>query len=92
MPVRCDHLRRADGDDGFPALPHRQVKLANPDVVSYGGLTTCTSYHLIPKQESVVDSVFMADKFTSSPARPGGDDSVIVVTEGHVFSMADEDE
>ena len=60
--------------------------------MSYGGLTTCTSYHLIPKQESVVDSVFMADKFTSSPARPGGDDSVIVVTEGHVFSMADEED
>ncbi len=71
----------------------RQVKIATPDVVSYGGLTTCTSYHLIPKQENVVDSVFMADKFTSSPAgRGGADDTVVVVTEGAVFSMADEDD
>ena len=72
----------------------RQVKIATPDVISYGGLTTCTSYHLIPKQENVVDSVFMADKFTSSPAggRGGADDTVVVVTEGAVFSMADEDD
>ncbi len=32
----------------------RQVKLAKADVVSAGGLTMCMTYHLIPKQESVV--------------------------------------
>ena len=76
----------------WPLLLRRQVKIATPDVISYGGLTTCTSYHLIPKQENVVDSVFMADKFTSSPARGSADDCVVVVTEGAVFSMADEDD
>ena len=72
----------------------RQVKLATPNVVSYGGLTTCTSYHLIPKQESVVDSVFMADKFTASPGtRPGQDESsMVIVTKNNVFSLADDDE
>ncbi|KAK9906793.1 hypothetical protein WJX75_008166 [Coccomyxa subellipsoidea] len=71
----------------------RQVKLATNDVVSYGGLTTCTSYHLIPKQESVVDSVFMADKFTASPsARPGQDESsMVIVTSNNVFSLADDE-
>ena len=47
--------------------PRRQVKLARADVVSAGGLTTCMTYHLIPKQESVVDSVFMADKCARRP-------------------------
>lgn len=72
----------------------RQVKLASADVVSYGGLTTCTSYHLIPKQEDVVDSVFMADKFVVSPgARPGQDESsMVIVTKNNVFSLADEDD
>jgi hypothetical protein len=51
--LRADVQRRAR---------RRQVKLARADVVSAGGLTTCTTYHLIPKQESVVDSVFMADR------------------------------
>lgn len=35
----------------------RTVKMAKPDVVSHGGLTTISNYHLIPKSESVVDSV-----------------------------------
>ena len=48
----------------------RQVKLARADVVSAGGLTTCMTYHLIPKQESVVDSVFMADKCAPRPLWP----------------------
>ena len=62
--------------------------------MSYGGLTTCTSYHLIPKQESVVDSVFMADKFAASPsARPGQDESsMVIVTKNNVFSLADDDD
>ncbi len=76
-----------------PVVLCRQVKLATNDVVSYGGLTTCTSYHLIPKQESVVDSVFMADKFTTSPsAKPGQDEtSMVIVTSNNVFSLAEDD-
>lgn len=66
----------------------RQVKLANPDVVSYGGLTTVTNYHLIPKNESVVDSVFMHDNFASSPNRD--ESAMVVVTNDHVYSLADD--
>jgi hypothetical protein len=68
----------------------RQVKLAKDTSVSYGGLTTCTSCHLIPKSESVVDSVFMHDNYT--PASPTADDnSMVIVTKHQVWSMADED-
>lgn len=34
----------------------RSIKVAEPDVVSYGGLTTVTTYHLQRKDEHVVDS------------------------------------
>ena len=30
--------------------------MADPEVVSYGGLTTVTNYHLVKKDEHVVDS------------------------------------
>ena len=89
----------------------RQVRLAEPDTVSYGGLTTCTAYHLIPKGESVVDSLFVHDRFapggggtpgkTPPPGRrgaggggtPGRDESsMVIVTEKHVFSTAENDE
>jgi hypothetical protein len=62
----------------------RQVKLADPEVHSYGGLTTCSEYHLIPKQESVVDSVFMHDNFTKSPGKQ--EDAMVVVTESSLYS------
>ena len=59
--------------------------------MSAGGLTTVTSYHLIPKQESVVDSVFMADRFqAASPARD--ESAMVIVTQRHVFSAADDEE
>ena len=58
----------------------RQVKLADSSVQSYGGLTTCTDYHLIRKDESVVDSVFMHDKYASPGA--AGDESAMVVFTG----------
>eukprot|EP00884_Botryococcus_braunii_P014703 jgi/Botrbrau1/23233/Bobra.0041s0071.2 len=67
----------------------RQVKLAQPDTVSYGGLTTCTSYHLIPKDESVVDSVFVADKYAS----PGGNDAAMVIATRHqIHTVAEDDD
>jgi hypothetical protein len=47
----------------------RQVKLAESAVQSYGGLTTVTEYHLIPRQEDVVDSTFMHDNYASPGAR-----------------------
>lgn len=46
----------------------RQVKLADSAVQSYGGLTTVTEYHLIPRQEDVVDSTFMHDNYASPGA------------------------
>jgi hypothetical protein len=39
-----------------PPNPRRSVKVAEPEVVSYGGLTTVTKYHLARKDEHVVDS------------------------------------
>lgn len=36
--------------------PRRSVKIAEPEVVSYGGLTTVTKYHMVRKDEHVVDS------------------------------------
>ena len=62
----------------------RQVKLADSSVQSYGGLTTCTDYHLIKKDESIVDSVFMHDKYASPGA--AGDESAMVVFTGTVQS------
>ncbi len=53
----------------------RAVRQAPGDNVGWGGLTACTEYSLIPKGESVVDSVFMADRQgvdTPSPGRARG--------------------
>lgn len=36
-------------------------------MLSYGALTTVTNYHLIPKSEHVVDSVFMHDNYARTP-------------------------
>ena len=51
----------------------RSVKVAEAAVVSYGGLTTVTQYHLVAKSEDVVDSVFMHDQYnrTAAGARRG---------------------
>lgn len=69
----------------------RQVKLTQPgEVMSYGGLTTCTNYHLIPKQEHVVDSVFMHDNYAASPA--AGESAMVVVTDNCVWTVAGEDD
>ena len=68
----------------------RQVKLADSGVQSYGGLTTCTDYHLIPKKESVVDSVFMHDKY-AGPGAAGDEAAMVVFTEHRVWSLADDD-
>eukprot|EP00887_Chlorella_sp_A99_P003933 scaffold11.g3933.t1 len=62
----------------------RAVKLAEPDTVSFGGLTTVTSYHLVPKTEHVVDSVFMHDNYARGHG--GGDASMVVVTKNRVYT------
>jgi len=67
----------------LPLSSCRQVKLADSSVQSYGGLTTCTDYHLIRKDESVVDSVFMHDKYASPGA--AGDESAMVVFTGVIW-------
>ena len=81
-----------------PAWPEirllcRTVKLATPEMVSYGGLTTITNYHLIPKQEDVVESQFMHDKFSSPTGVPTGgsySSPMVVATKRRVFSLADD--
>ncbi len=69
----------------------RQVKLADSGVQSYGGLTTCTDYHLIPKRENVVDSVFIHDKH-AGPGGGGDESAMVVFTEHRVWSLADEED
>ena len=68
----------------------RTVKLCEPTLTSYGGLTTCTEYHLSQKPESVVDSVFMHDNYAPSPH--ADENSMVVVTKHQVYSLADDDE
>jgi hypothetical protein len=68
----------------------RQVKLAESAVQSYGGLTTVTEYHLIPRQEDVVDSTFMHDNY-ASPGQGGAEDAMVVFTKHRVWSLADDD-
>ncbi len=73
-------------------MPHRQVKLAESAVQSYGGLTTVTEYHLISRQEDVVDSTFMHDKYASpGSGGSGAEDAMVVFTKHSVWSLADED-
>ena len=62
--------------------------MAKPDNISYGGLTTVNDYHLIPKNESVVDSVFMHDNFAPSPTRD--ESAMVVVTNDHVYSALED--
>lgn len=44
------------------------MKLAQGALQSYGGITTVQDYHLIPRQEDVVDSTFMHDNYASPGA------------------------
>lgn len=69
----------------------RQVKTAAAETTSYGGLTTCTNYHLIQKKESVVDSVFMHDNYATNASPGGNESSMVVVTKHNIFSMANEE-
>ncbi|PRW60455.1 CYPRO4-like [Chlorella sorokiniana] len=68
----------------------RSVKIAEPEVVSYGGLTTVTKYHMVRKDEHVVDSVFMHDKFNRATQR-ADETSMVVVTKTHVYAVGDDD-
>ena len=67
----------------------RSVKLAEPEVVSLGGLTTVTSYHMIPKTEHVVDSVFMHDRFARTAAG-AGESAMVIVTDKRVYTAAED--
>ena len=73
---------------GLTLRLYRAVKLARADNISYGGLTTVNDYHLIPKNESVVDSVFMHDNF--APLANKDESAMVVVTNDHVYSLADD--
>ncbi|EFN59732.1 hypothetical protein CHLNCDRAFT_133326 [Chlorella variabilis] len=64
----------------------RSVKVAEPEVVSYGGLTTVTKYHLVRKNEHVVDSVFMHDNFARG-AGSADESAMVVVTKTHVYAV-----
>jgi hypothetical protein len=62
--------------------------MAQADTISYGGLTACTNYHLIPKDESVVDSVFVANKYSCAGGR---DAAMVIATQSHIHTVAEED-
>ena len=71
------------------------MKIATPDNVSYGGLTTVTSYHLIPRTEDVVESQFMHDTFSSPTGVHSGQSyasPMVVATKKRVFSLADDED
>ena len=71
------------------------MKIATPDNVSYGGLTTVTNYHLIPRTEDVVESQFMHDTFSSPTGVPPGQSyssPMVVATKKRVFSLADDED
>jgi hypothetical protein len=69
----------------------RSVKLANPDVTSMAGLTTVTSYHLIPKLQHVVDARFMHDRYLKNAAGYG-QSNMVIVTDNEVINAHDDDE
>ena len=64
----------------------RTVKLAKPELVSHGGLTTITNYRMVAKQEDIVSSQFMHEKFNTS----SGGTSMVVVTKSRLFSTIDD--
>lgn len=68
----------------------RSVKVSEQGLVSYGGLTTITGYNLIPKEEAVVDSVFLSDRHMAASAR-GARDAMVVVTKKQVFNIQDDE-
>lgn len=63
----------------------RSIKLAEPDLVT-NGLTTITTYQMIPKTEHVIDTTFMHENYAH-----GDDASMVVLTEKHVFNIDDTD-
>ena len=70
------------------------MKTAKPEMVAFGGLTTVANYHLIPKQESVIESQFMHDKYQSASGRGRGAycSPMVVATKSRIFSLADEED
>ena len=83
------------------------VKRASPGLVSAGGLTTVTDYHVIRKGESVVDAAFVHGRHGGTPTgtpssarRRGGaprtataaDAGMVIVTENAIFSAAAEED
>jgi hypothetical protein len=65
----------------------RRVKGSAATASSLGGLPTSMDYHLAQKDEEVVDSSFMHDRFTPvSGGQPR--DSLVVATPHKVFSLA----
>lgn len=68
----------------------RSVKIAAPDVVSLGGLTTITTYNMIPKNEHVVDSVFMHENYAKGHGNAA--ENIVIVTDKKVYNIEEEDE
>ena len=58
------------------------------DSVSHGGLVTCTTYNIIPKDESVVDSVFMHEKY----AGDHHESSLVVATRSYLWALNGDDD
>ena len=59
------------------------------DSVSHGGLVTCTTYNIIPKDENVVDSVFLHEGHNHKGHH---DSSLVVATRNYLWACAEDDE
>lgn len=69
----------------------KRVKRAVATSTSFGGLPTSMDYHMTKKDEEVVDSNFVHEKFTPGHGRARGGgvrDALVVATPHKVFSLA----
>lgn len=69
----------------------RQVKIADPETTTSGpmGLTTIHAHQIVPRQEHIVDSLFMHERYR--PATTGiREDAMVVVTDTQVYSTAED--
>lgn len=60
----------------------RVIKQAKATTTSCGGVITCTQYQKYTKQESVVDSAFMGEKWSSASG------TVVVATKHQLHTLS----
>jgi hypothetical protein len=71
-------------------LPVRRVKSAVGSSTSFGGLPTIMDYTMSGKDEDVVDSNFMHDRYAPQAGGHKGD-ALVVATPHKVFTLAGDD-